>query len=65
MSTHSFYQQINQQLEQTRQDGLFKNERIITSSQRAEIAVADGSHVINFCANNYLGLANHPKLIEA
>lgn len=65
MSTHSFYQQINQQLEQTRQDGLFKNERIITSSQSADIAVADGSHVINFCANNYLGLANHPKLIEA
>ncbi len=39
MSTHSFYQQINQQLEQTRQDGLFKNERIITSSQSADIAV--------------------------
>lgn len=65
MSTHSFYQQINQQLEQTRQDGLFKNERIITSSQSADIAVADGSHVINFCANNYLGLANHPQLIAA
>ncbi|HFK8543007.1 TPA: glycine C-acetyltransferase [Proteus mirabilis] len=63
MSTHSFYQQINQQLEQTRQEGLFKNERIITSSQSADIAVADGSHVINFCANNYLGLANHPHLI--
>lgn len=65
MSTHSFYKQINQQLEQTRQDGLFKNERIITSSQSADIAVADGSHVINFCANNYLGLANHPQLIAA
>lgn len=65
MSTHSFYQQIDQQLEQTRQDGLFKHERIITSSQSADIAVADGSHVINFCANNYLGLANHAKLIEA
>lgn len=65
MSTYSFYQQINQQLEQTRQDGLFKNERIITSSQSADIAVADGSHVINFCANNYLGLANHPQLIAA
>lgn len=65
MSTLSFYQQINQQLEQTRQDGLFKNERIITSSQSADITVADGSHVINFCANNYLGLANHPVLIDA
>ncbi|RAX10031.1 glycine C-acetyltransferase [Photorhabdus bodei] len=61
----SFYQQINEQLEQAHSDGLFKNERIITSAQNADIAVADGSHVINFCANNYLGLANHPELIAA
>ncbi|QXF36044.1 glycine C-acetyltransferase [Photorhabdus luminescens] len=59
----SFYQQINEQLEQAHSEGLFKNERIITSAQNADIAVADGSHVINFCANNYLGLANHPELI--
>ncbi|WP_340616640.1 glycine C-acetyltransferase [Xenorhabdus entomophaga] len=61
----SFYQQINEQLEQTRSEGLFKTERIITSSQDANIAVAEGNQVINFCANNYLGLANHPDLIAA
>lgn len=60
-----FYQQLTQQLETTRSEGLYKNERIITSSQQADIAVADGRHVINFCANNYLGLANHPALIQA
>ncbi|MEY4922609.1 MAG: glycine C-acetyltransferase [Pseudomonadota bacterium] len=60
-----FYQQLEQQLKTTRAEGLYKNERIITSAQQADIAVADGRHVINFCANNYLGLANHPQLIEA
>jgi len=59
-----FYQQLTQQLETTRAEGLYKNERIITSAQQADIAVADGRHVINFCANNYLGLANHPALIK-
>ncbi|MCW6594966.1 glycine C-acetyltransferase [Yersinia ruckeri] len=61
----SFYQQLEQQLATTRAEGLYKEERIITSAQQADIAVADGSHVINFCANNYLGLANHPALITA
>lgn len=60
-----FYQQLTQQLETTRSEGLYKNERIITSAQQADIAVADGRHVINFCANNYLGLSNHPALIQA
>ncbi|NEY30033.1 glycine C-acetyltransferase [Escherichia coli] len=60
-----FYQQLTQQLETTRSEGLYKNERIITSAQQADISVADGRHVINFCANNYLGLANHPALIQA
>lgn len=60
-----FYQQLTQQLETTRAEGLYKNERIITSAQQADIAVADGRHVINFCSNNYLGLANHPALIKA
>ena len=60
-----FYSQIRQQLETTRQDGLFKQERIITSAQQAEINVANSPPVINFCANNYLGLANHPALIQA
>ncbi|MFA3762973.1 glycine C-acetyltransferase [Yersinia sp. 2544 StPb PI] len=62
---HPFYQQLEQQLITTRAEGLYKNERIITTAQQADIAVADGSRVINFCANNYLGLANHPRLIAA
>lgn len=60
-----FYSQIRQQLETTRSDGLFKQERTITSAQQAEIHVANSPSVINFCANNYLGLANHPALIQA
>ncbi|HBO24729.1 MAG TPA: glycine C-acetyltransferase [Providencia sp.] len=60
-----FYQQIKDQLVQTQADGLFKNERIITTSQDADIGIAGGKRVVNFCANNYLGLANHPALIEA
>ncbi len=50
---------------QLRDEGLFKTERIIASPQDAVIDLEDGSSVINFCANNYLGLANHPSLIEA
>ncbi|MGK3137416.1 glycine C-acetyltransferase [uncultured Pantoea sp.] len=63
--SNQFYSQIRQQLETTRQDGLFKRERTITSAQQAEINVANSPPVINFCANNYLGLANHPALIQA
>ncbi|MDY0928950.1 glycine C-acetyltransferase [Enterobacter sp. CFBP8995] len=63
--SNQFYSQIRQQLETTRQDGLFKQERTITSAQQAEINVANNPPVINFCANNYLGLANHPALIQA
>ncbi|WP_312663069.1 glycine C-acetyltransferase [Pantoea sp. CTOTU49201] len=63
--SNQFYSQIRQQLETTRQDGLFKQERTITSAQQAEINVANSPPVINFCANNYLGLANHPALIQA
>ena len=47
------------------EDGLFKEERHIASPQSATITLADGSEVLNFCANNYLGLANHPALVEA
>lgn len=60
----AFYQQLSEQLEATRNEGLYKKERIITSDQSSEITV-NGQQVLNFCANNYLGLANHPDLIAA
>lgn len=60
-----FYQHIQQQISQVKAEGLYKAERIITSAQQAQIKVNTGEQVINFCANNYLGLANHPKLISA
>lgn len=53
------------ELDQIKESGLFKSERVIVSQQDAEIEVQSGQHVINFCANNYLGLANHPELIKA
>lgn len=52
-------------LDQIKQDGLYKQERLITTPQRVEIQTTDGGSVLNFCANNYLGLADHPALIEA
>jgi glycine C-acetyltransferase len=51
------------ELDDIREQGLFKAERIITSPQSAEITLADGRTVLNFCANNYLGLADHPDII--
>ncbi len=54
-----------QQLNQIEQEGLFKRERIITSPQSAKIEVKGGNQVLNMCANNYLGLANHPEIIKA
>jgi glycine C-acetyltransferase len=60
----AFYKQLGEQLETTRSEGLYKKERIITSDQSSEITV-NGQQVLNFCANNYLGLANHPDLIAA
>jgi len=61
----NFYQQIQSQLAQVKAEGLYKSERALTSAQDANVQVAGGKEVINFCANNYLGLANHPQLIEA
>ena len=61
----AFYQQIQQQLAELKSEGLYKSERVITSQQQAAIAIASGEQVLNFCANNYLGLANHPALIKA
>ncbi|MBA6397384.1 glycine C-acetyltransferase [Colwellia sp. BRX10-4] len=61
----SFYAHLNDQIEQVKEDGLYKAERVITTAQQPNIAVASGEAVVNFCANNYLGLANHPELIAA
>ena len=55
---------LQTELNQVKEDGLFKSERMITSQQQAEVLVHDES-VINLCANNYLGLANHPELIKS
>lgn len=61
----NFYSHIQEQITQVKAEGLYKAERIITTAQQAKIAVNTGEQVINFCANNYLGLANHPELIAA
>jgi glycine C-acetyltransferase len=52
-------------LDEIREAGLYKTERIITTPQKVEIKVQDGREVLNFCANNYLGLADHPEVIKA
>ena len=56
---------LEKELANIKAAGLYKEERIITTPQGAEIKTADGKEVINFCANNYLGLSSHPKVIEA
>ncbi|TKC04445.1 glycine C-acetyltransferase [Pedobacter frigoris] len=56
---------LQQELEQIEKDGLYKRERIIVTPQGADIKVSTGQEVINFCANNYLGLSSDPKVIEA
>ena len=61
----SLTQRYADELESIRAQGLFKSERIIASPQSAEIALADGRKVLYFCANNYLGLADHPDIIAA
>jgi glycine C-acetyltransferase len=60
-----FEKQVSQTLDEIKSQGLFKTERIITTPQDAHIKVSDGKQVINMCANNYLGLADHPELIKA
>jgi glycine C-acetyltransferase len=61
----AFYQGLQQELQAIQEQGLFKRERIIASPQDAVITLTDGSEVLNFCANNYLGLSSHPKVLEA
>jgi len=63
--TYAAQDRYASELDSIRDSGLFKDERIIVSPQSAEITLADGRKVLNFCANNYLGLADHPRLIEA
>jgi len=65
MSFNSAKQSLTKDLDDIRAAGLWKTERVIASEQKNDITLADGSEVINMCANNYLGLANHPEVIQA
>ena len=58
-------QQLQRELQDIKDNGLYKEERIITSPQGAEITLNTGETVLNFCANNYLGLSSHPEVIQA
>ncbi len=64
MASQSFYQRIQSELSEIKDAGLYKTERVIESAQGPEITV-NGKTVLNFCANNYLGLSSHPKVVEA
>jgi glycine C-acetyltransferase len=61
----SLGEQLSQELAEIRQKGLYKSERVITTPQNARIIVGSGAKVLNLCANNYLGLAQHPEIIKA
>src|SRR5512143_3845552 len=61
----AFLAHLRTELESLRAAGLYKAERVITTPQGAVVRTADGREVINLCANNYLGLSSHPKVIEA
>ncbi len=65
MYSQEFKQFLIKEIESIKQAGLYKEERIITSPQGPEITLADGRKVLNFCANNYLGLSSHPQVIKA
>ena len=56
---------LAQEIQEIKDNGLYKRERIITSPQDAVIKISTGQEVINFCANNYLGLSSHPEVIQA
>src|SRR5690606_29910819 len=56
---------LEKEIQEIKNSGLFKKERVITSPQSAEITTSDGQAVLNFCANNYLGLSSHPLVIQA
>ena len=61
----AYKEHLKKQLEEIKSSGLYKNERIIVTPQGGDIKVSDGSEVVNFCANNYLGLSSHPEMIQA
>ena len=61
----AYKEHLKKQLEEIKSSGLYKNERIIVTPQGGDIKVSDGSEVINFCANNYLGLSSHSEMIQA
>ena len=61
----SIQNHLKEELDNIESAGLFKKERVITGPQAADITVQGGQEVVNFCANNYLGLSSHPKVIEA
>ncbi|MFZ2316147.1 MAG: glycine C-acetyltransferase [Gammaproteobacteria bacterium] len=65
MEKQAYLNHLHQEVAQLKETGLYKAERVITSPQQAVIRLADGQEVINLCANNYLGLADHPVLIKA
>ena len=58
-------EQLRGELDEIRANGLYKGERVLATPQGAHVAVADGREVLNFCANNYLGLADHPTVVAA
>src|SRR3954447_24661590 len=60
-----FLDSLDEQVAQIREGGLYKKERVITSPQGAAIKVRPGDEVLNFCANNYLGLSDHPAVVKA
>ena len=62
---YTLKEKLTSELEEIKEAGLYKTERIIVTPQGADIKTAEGKEVINFCANNYLGLSSHPKVIEA
>src|SRR3990167_6808856 len=65
MNKKDYLQFLAGEVEQLKKTGLFKEERIITSPQKAVIQLNDGKEVVNLCANNYLGLSDHPALVQA
>lgn len=64
MNRPEYLKFLSKELQQLKETGLFKSERVITSPQQAVIDLEDGSHVINLCANNYLGLSDSPELVD-